>query len=120
MKNIKTLILIVAITFSGSMFAQTDAIEPVFEKQGELIKGTFYYEDGNVRQEGTYKDGKLHGEWVTYNGEGKKNGLAHYTNGKKTGKWFFWDKDRLSEVNYEESVIISVNSWRNEKSIIEN
>ncbi|MDT0648576.1 toxin-antitoxin system YwqK family antitoxin [Autumnicola edwardsiae] len=116
MKKIKQMMLIGALAISGAVMAQEK--EPVFEKQGELIKGTFYYEDGNIRQEGTYKDGKLHGEWVSYNKEGEKTAIGQYETGQKAGKWFFWTDDNLTEVDYEDSKIASVNSWKNESGLV--
>ncbi|MGA9588508.1 MAG: nicotinic acid mononucleotide adenyltransferase [Salegentibacter sp.] len=120
MKTIKTLFLIAALIFSGAMMAQENEHQPVFEKQGNLIKATFYYEDGSIRQEGTYKDGKLHGEWISYDQEGNKNAIAEYTNGEKTGKWFFWSGEKLSEVNYENSRIVSVNTWKSDGTLVSN
>ncbi len=94
--------------------------KPVFEKQGDLIKGTFYYDDGSIRQEGTYKDGKLHGEWVSYNQNGEKTAIAQYKNGQKDGIWFFWSGDQLSEVDYDNNNIASVNSWKSTSSLVSN
>lgn len=120
MKILKN-ILAGALFLTGSLaFAQDKTPEPVFEKQGDLIKGTFYYEDGSVRQEGTYKDGKLHGEWISYNQNGEKTAIANYTQGEKSGKWFFWSSDKLTEVDYENSRIATVNNWKNESSLVSN
>ena len=106
------------LVIGGSATAQDKEPKPVFETQGELIKGTFYYEDGSIRQEGTYKDGKLHGQWISYHQNGEKTAIAHYNEGKKEGKWFFWNGDRLTEVDYENSRIASVNNWRTESSLV--
>ncbi|MDT0690891.1 nicotinic acid mononucleotide adenyltransferase [Salegentibacter sp. F188] len=116
MKKIKQMMLIGALVVSSAVMAQEK--EPVFEQQGDLIKGTFYYEDGNIRQEGTYKDGELHGEWVSYNKEGEKTTIGQYERGQKTGKWFFWTEDNLTEVDYKDSRISSVNSWKSESGLV--
>lgn len=108
--------MIVAVLFSTALTAQE--IEPDFERTGELIKGTFYYEDGNISQEGTYKDGKLHGEWVSYDKDGKKTAIASYKNGEKSGKWFFWSGDTLTEVDYEENRIAEVRNYKNTGSLV--
>lgn len=100
--------------------SQNNSPEPVFEQKGELIKGTFYYEDGSVRQEGTYKDGKLHGEWISYDQNGEKSAIARYNEGRKDGKWFFWSADRLTEVDYNNNSIASVNSWKSDSSLVSN
>ena len=120
MKTIKN-IFFAAIFLAGSAaMAQAEAPKPVFEKQGDLIKGTFYYEDGSIRQEGTYKDGRLHGEWVSYDQNGHKTAIAKYRDGKKDGKWFFWSENQLTEVDYQNSVIASVNNWKTESSLVNN
>ncbi len=119
MKKIKSLMIAALLVAGGSIMAQ-ESPEPVFEKDGELIKGTFYYEDGSVKQEGTYKDGKLHGKWISYNQEGDKEAIAQYTDGKKTGKWFFWTNDKLTEVDYNNNMIANVNSWKSEGNIVSN
>ena len=118
MKRLKLILFTAAFLMSGVILAQNEEIKPKFEKQGELIKGTFYYEDGSVRQEGTYKDGKLHGEWISYDQTGKKTAIAQYAFGTKDGQWFFWDSDKLTEVNYDNNVIASVDTWENRGSLV--
>ncbi|MCB7481691.1 toxin-antitoxin system YwqK family antitoxin [Christiangramia sediminis] len=120
MKTINYIFLVAAFLLGGVVTAQEKDLEPVFEKQGELIKGTFYYEDGSIRQEGTYKDGRLHGKWISYNQNGEKTAIANYENGKKDGKWFFWSENKLTEVDYQNSVIASVNSWKSDSSLVNN
>ena len=120
MKTIKNLFLATVFLVGGTALAQDNTPKPTFEKEGDLIKGTFYYEDGSVRQEGTYKDGRLHGQWVSYDQNGEKAAIAHYENGRKDGKWFFWSEDKLTEVDYQNSVIASVNSWKSESSLVNN
>ncbi|MDT0675172.1 toxin-antitoxin system YwqK family antitoxin [Autumnicola musiva] len=115
MKKLKYLFIGAALVFTGAVSAQE---KPAFEKQGDLIKGTFYYEDGSVRQEGTYKEGELHGEWISYNKEGEKTAVAQYNMGGKTGKWFFWTEDRLTEVDYKNNRIASVNNWKNDENAV--
>ncbi|MCP9199502.1 nicotinic acid mononucleotide adenyltransferase [Gramella sp. GC03-9] len=120
MKTIKNIILGALFVCGSAAIGQNEAPKPVFEKQGDLIKGTFYYEDGSIRQEGTYKDGKLHGEWVSYDQNGEKTAIATYHQGEKDGKWFFWNGDKLTEVDYDNSVIAAVNSWKSESAIVKN
>ena len=107
MKKIRNVLMAAVFIAGGTIMAQ-DKPEPRFEKDGDLIKGTFYYEDGSIKQEGTYKDGKLHGEWVSYNQRGEKESLAQYAFGNKTGKWFFWNNNQLTEVTYDENIIVGV------------
>jgi antitoxin component YwqK of YwqJK toxin-antitoxin module len=66
-------------------------------KDGKIVEEwTFYYdyyENGQKKWEGTYKDGKLNGlstEWHE-NGQKKKEGT--YKDGKKDVLWTFWNKN---------------------------
>lgn len=103
--------MLVVVTFLFSVTLSAQELKPDLEKQGDLIKGTFYFEDGSVSQEGTYKDGKLHGKWVSYDHTGKKIAMANYEEGKKTGKWFFWTSDQLTEVDYNNNRIAEVTRY---------
>lgn len=94
---------------SGVAFAQT--AKPVLEQEGNLVKATYYYEDGKVQQQGYFKDGKLTGQWVAYDAQGNKKSMGEYANGEKTGKWFFWSNKSLSEVDYSDSRVAAVKSW---------
>jgi len=78
-----------------------------------LVEAVYYYEDGTVRQKGTYNlEGELHGEWVSYTTNGEKLSMGTYRNGKKHGKWFFWNKSMLREVDYNFNTIASVQEWK--------
>jgi antitoxin component YwqK of YwqJK toxin-antitoxin module len=116
MKNIKSILVMAAFLIVSVITAQD--IKPNFETQGELIKGTFYYQDGSISQEGTYKDGKLHGQWISYDQSGKRNAVANYEDGKKTGKWFFWTPNELTEVDYNYNRIAEVNTYKLEETIV--
>lgn len=118
MKTIKITLSAFAIMLCTMAGAQE--INPTFEKHGELIKGTFYYEDGSIKQEGTYKNGKLHGQWVSYGQDGEKNALAQYEEGNKTGKWFFWNDDLLTEVDYNKNIIAEVRKYKYAEAIVQN
>ena len=65
-----------------------------------------------VQQEGFFKDGKLDGVWTSYSTNGTKIAVATYKNGEKTGKWFFWNNDILHEVDYTNSKIAAVKTWK--------
>lgn len=103
-----------AITFPLFSMAKPD---PIFEKQGELIKATYFYENGQLAQSGYFKDGQLHGKWISYDIYGKKTAIANYFEGKKTGKWFFWNGDKLTEVDYHKNNIIKAVEWKNGMAI---
>ena len=78
-----------------------------------LIEVTFYHDNGVVSQTGSYTlDGKLQGEWLTFDTKGDKSVSANYDNGKKVGKWFYWSDKTLKEVDYTNNAIVSVNEWQ--------
>lgn len=104
----KTMIL-VALLLTGFTFAQVD--KPVLEQKDDLVKATYYYANGQIQQEGFFKDGKLTGQWVAYDEQGNKKSMGEYINGEKTGKWFFWNDKSLSEVDYSKSRISNVKAW---------
>ena len=70
-----------------------------------------------MSQTGTYKEGKLHGEWISFDNEGNKVAVGNYTKGVKTGKWFFWDGNELSEVNYSNNAIASIKTWESNSNV---
>lgn len=111
----KKMMLIAGLLFTGTLFAQD--VKAEYIKNGDLVKGTYYFDNGEIQQEGTYKDGKLHGKWIAYNPAGKKIAVATYKNGEKTGKWFFWNDDKLFEVNYSNNQISEVVRWENSKGL---
>ena len=113
----KNVLVILAFIFAATMAAQD--VKPTFEKVGNLVKATYFHNNGKVQQLGFYKDKKLHGEWISYNSEGKKISTGNYNNGKKTGKWFFWEGegDKLSEVNYNNNQISSTKTWAHDSNV---
>ncbi len=114
----KKYMIIGALLVSGFISAQN--IEPKHEVVGEMVKSTYYYENGKVSQEGFYKDGKVHGKWISYDESGNKKAIGEYTDGAKTGKWFFWNNAILSEVDYSESRIAAVKNWKEDAIVNRN
>jgi len=112
----KTMMIIAACLFGSLLFAQQSDVE--YSKKGDLIQGTFYYENGVVSQEGTYKNGKLHGQWISYDRDGKKNTMAYYHKGKKVGKWIFWNDNEMREVDYDNNKIASVTTYKIESVLV--
>lgn len=101
------LFFISAIGFSQEKF-------PTYEKEGNLVKVTYYYDNGAIKIVGFFKDKKLTGEWASYDREGNKTKIAHYNNGKKSGKWFVWSNEFLKEINYKNNRLVSVHDWKSE------
>ena len=106
----KKLVVLACLVVGISIQAQGK--KPEYKKTGDVFKFTSFYEDGSINEVGFYKNKKLTGVWKKYDALGNKMALANYEEGKKVGKWFFWTKDGLKEVNYENNTIVSVQSWK--------
>jgi|TARA_R110002012_G_scaffold299919_2_gene499312 antitoxin component YwqK of YwqJK toxin-antitoxin module len=113
----KNLIVLVLLMVGTSVFAQAER-SLKFNEATNLIEATYYNENGNVIQTGFYtKEGKLQGDWISYDNKGNKKVSAKYNEGVKTGKWFYWNGDTLNEVDYSDNTVASVNTWITKNSI---
>ncbi len=116
MKNI--FLLIVLIMGIGIGHAQKDK-DLQLNEETNLLEATYYYDDGTISQKGTFNlAGKLHGEWTSFNDEGKKISVGSYENGLKVGKWFFWNDSILKEVEYNNNAIAGVVNTENSSGIV--
>lgn len=106
--------IVVTMVILVSSFTMAQKVSPKFEVVDNMVKATYFYSTNQIKEEGFYLDGKLHGKWTAYNEDGTKQVSAEYNKGKKTGKWFFWNENILSEVDYANSKITSVKKWRKE------
>jgi antitoxin component YwqK of YwqJK toxin-antitoxin module len=114
----KLLILIVALICSAALFSQEEK-KNVYEVENNLIKVTMFHDNGQISQTGFYTlDGKLQGNWYSYDVDGKKITSAQYDDGVKVGKWFFWNGDKLTEVDYSNNNVASVNEWTNTRTTL--
>ena len=111
----KKLLILVCIAMIGSLNAQE--VKPLYEKAGDLVKVTNFYENGAVKEQGFFKNKVITGVWNTYDKAGNKTAMAKYKNGKKVGKWFMWSKDGLKEINFENNTISSVQTWKADNQI---
>ncbi|AZQ42953.1 toxin-antitoxin system YwqK family antitoxin [Nonlabens ponticola] len=115
----KNIIVIAALMIGTLAYAQE--IKPKFEKMDDgLLKATYFHDNGEIAQEGTFLDKQRHGEWISYDQDGKKTAQAQYTLNQKTGKWFFWHNDLLTEVDYNGDQIVSVNKWVDQDAVASN
>lgn len=102
--------------FTGTLFSQES--KPVLEPFGKKIRATYFYENGNMQQQGFYENGKLQGVWVAFDEKGNKTSMGEYDKGVKTGKWFFWSQDNetlannLNEVDFSNNKIQEIKNWK--------
>lgn len=108
----KSILFSIAFLIAVVTFAQ-DKRDLKLNKDTNLIEVVYYHDNGVVSQTGAYTvDGKLQGEWLSYNAQGKKQVSANYDNGKKVGKWLIWKDATLKEVDYNNNAITSVSEWK--------
>ena len=108
--------ILIALVFIGTIAYAQNSNLPEIESKGDLTFATYFHENGAIQQEGAFnKSGTLEGLWTSYDFNGNKLAQGYYNNGVKTGKWFFWSKNSLKEVDFVDSKITSVNEW-NRKS----
>jgi antitoxin component YwqK of YwqJK toxin-antitoxin module len=113
----KQFILFFALLISMVSFAQQERTLKL-NKKTNLIEVIYFHDNGVVSQTGFYTtDGKLQGEWLSYDIKGEKTVSANYDNGKKVGKWFYWNDKTLKEVDYNNNAIASVSEWTNKSSL---
>ena len=98
--------LILVLTATGVAFAQEN--EPYFEKQDDLVKATYYHDNGMIREVGYFKDEKLHDQWIRYDKSGKISVVANYDNGIKEGKWYIVGEETTKEITYKKNKLIKV------------
>ena len=104
-------VIIIALLFISSIgFSQEN--ETTFQKAGDLVKATYYYDNGDVKVEGYFKDKKLTSVWTSFDEKGNKTKIAQYKEGKKVGKWYVLGKESLKEISYDNNVIVSVNDLK--------
>lgn len=110
-------IIIAALMLSAGVLSAQE-IKPKYEIVNQMVKATYYHDNGNIKMEGFYKDGKLHGKWISFNEDGSKQALGEYENGAKTGKWFFWNDVTLNEVDYTDSRVADVKTWSRDAVVL--
>ncbi len=121
----KKALLILFVMSAFIVNAQSSVVKeqkaPKYEKKGDLVKVTFYYETGEVREQGFYdSDKKLSGKWMQFDKEGNKTTIANYYKGDKVGTWLIMNGDHMLEVDYENSKIASVSKLEDKSTIADN
>ncbi|AZQ59519.1 nicotinic acid mononucleotide adenyltransferase [Maribacter sp. MJ134] len=112
----KKILIIALMSFSLGAFAQD--IAPKFEKEGDMVKATYFHANGAVAQQGYFLNEKLEGEWTMFNEKGDKIAMGNYVKGAKTGKWLFWEGDALREVNFDNNKIAAVTNANQSRSLV--
>jgi antitoxin component YwqK of YwqJK toxin-antitoxin module len=51
----------------------------------------WWYQNGNLKREGNYKEGNMVGEWKTYFEDGKLKRIERYDSDQKNGRWLYFN-----------------------------
>ena len=75
--------------FKGQMLNFTELNKNAIEIcENGVAKEVWYYNNGNLKQTGSYLYGKKYGKWVEYYNNGAKKSVKYYDKeGKAAGKW---------------------------------
>jgi uncharacterized protein YdhG (YjbR/CyaY superfamily) len=58
------------------------------KKSGEF---KVFYDNGRLKAQGRYKNGRMHGAWQFFRKDGVKLRSGNFKDGKRTGKWITYD-----------------------------
>ena len=115
----KKIVLVFAFALSTAIAFSQKEKEVRHNADTNLIETTYYHDNGEISQEGTFDmAGKLHGKWVSYNEAGKTVSMGRYNKGVRTGKWIFWGNDGIKEVEFSNNIIASVVNKDNESGVV--
>lgn len=91
-----------------TLYYESGAIKASFTHMSDLIEATYFYEDGNIKEHGFFKDGYHEGSWTKWDVNGNIIAEATYIKGEKSGKWLHWvdNGKTLYTVEYEENTIV--------------
>ena len=91
-------------------------------KDGEFVgKWTWWYENGQKKYEENYKDGKQDGLWTSWHENGQKWSEGTFKDGKQDGKWTEWYENGQKgwEGTYKDGELISEKKWNEYGSVKE-
>ncbi|MFS4482413.1 nicotinic acid mononucleotide adenyltransferase [Hyunsoonleella sp. 2307UL5-6] len=104
----KYITILAALMISATVFAQKERTLTL-NKETNLIDVVYYHDNGDVSQTGSYTaDGKLEGQWLSFNKEGEKTVTAYYKDGKKVGKWIYVIDGKIKEVDYSKNIVTNI------------
>ena len=115
----KSTIILLALTLTVTVGYSQKEKEVKLNKETNLIEATYFHDNGEVSQKGTFDlAGKLHGEWINFNETGNKISEGTYANGVRTGKWLFWNNGEVKEVEFDNNIIASVIAKEGKSSVV--
>ena len=58
-----------------------------------LIVDETFFDNGNLKHQRFYKDGKADGKWTHYYKNGQEWTKGNYKNSERSGEWIFYNED---------------------------
>ena len=104
-KMIRHIALLLFIGFAWGQSADSLIVDETFFDNGNLKhqrfykngkadgKWTHYYNNGNIWIEGNYNKGIQVGLWTTYYKNGQEWTKGNYKNNERSGEWIFYNED---------------------------
>lgn len=117
MKALK-IVLSVMMVFLFAIPTQAQQPKDEYTRKGDKVMVTRFYEDGAVREQGTFVNNEADGRWVEYNKDGSVKVEAFYHNGKKEGKWFVYSNEGqiMYELVYQDNYLQGSSRWKLEEN----
>lgn len=113
----KNFVLMLVFVVLGSHVIAQDTAKKEIVKKGNVYDVTVFHENGMISQQGQYNhEGIVHGTWTSYDSKGNKTAVAQYNHGVKTGTWYFYQGETLSEVKYSNNRIAKVTTWKDSET----
>lgn len=107
-KVMRKIVLALAFVMISGQISIAQGVEPTYEKQDDLVKVTYYYENGQVKEQGYFKGDKVHDQWVAFDKEGNITTIARFDHGKKDGTWFMEVDGKMKELTFEANKLLEV------------
>lgn len=103
--------------FIGLIANAQEENKPIYEQvEDDLVRVTYFYKDGAIKQQGFFGNKKITGTWTTFDTSGRKTGVAKYKNGKKVGKWLLLTNNGMKEIVYKNNAVVSIKTFYGDDS----
>lgn len=99
MKN-KIIVLFAFMAYTLHGLAQDINGKGMFSGNMKIGKWEYFYDNGNLASEGSYKEGKEEGKWITYHENGDLSGIYYLKAGKFDGEQTSYRGDEIIGVTH--------------------
>ncbi|MFT6210102.1 MAG: antitoxin component YwqK of YwqJK toxin-antitoxin module [Bacteroidia bacterium] len=120
----KAVVLSLFVLVSTSCFAQNTvktnyengSVKSEHLEKGKLVAVTNYYESGEVKETGFFRNDVPEGRWETFSKDGSKTAELSYANGNRHGEFRVWDEfsSAYIEMKYANGEVITANRYLKE------